>query len=135
MKALGFYLSHEGRLVFLEFKEYGPGDTTRDLAKADFTDIPILGKNDFLIVYGELPKGPMDSPVNVLQYDESGSALTFGGEQRSFEFIFTAVPEPSVNSQKVTKFLPKASLSNGLYVIHYYVGTLNDAYFPLRVER
>lgn len=137
---LGFYASQTGRLTKVDFRDYhsagtNSGATNRELPKADFPNVPVLGADDALILFGELTGGPFDTGVTVFLFTENGSTWRSMGGGVSVETFFSRTPLDPVRGNAVTKFQPTAAAENGLYSLHRYVGMNGDAHLVFRVQR
>ncbi len=134
---LGFYIVTSGKARHVLFREYDSGSTHRPLPAADFLNVPVLGAGDYLLLYGDVPSGPMGSTFEVFRYKRSGDTYESAGREAeaSFESFFTLEPQEPLRGQKVTKLSPKPTVSAGTFFLHKYVGLNGDAYLCFRFKK
>jgi len=134
LKALGFYTVINGSSNYISFKEYGSGETKRPLPVSDFPEVMTLNAGDYLLLYGDLPVGPMNTGVDVFTYKKEGDTYKSSGSESSIDSFFSMEPSDPVKGYKVVKLVQKPNTPSGLYFIHKYVGMNGDAYFPFFVK-
>ncbi len=137
---LGFYAVIDGRAYHLELKNMGEGDTHRMLNRTEFGEIvelPSIKKNDFILLYGEMPKAPLDTTIEMFNYGLSKSDEGYRFQKSSGELdnFFKVIPLDDFRGRKLTKFIPKDGLVDGIYFFHKYVGLNSDAYLGFKIER
>lgn len=133
LKELGFYTVTSGKTTHTLFKEYGSGSTHRRLPSADFPYIPRLSGKDHLLLYGDMPSGPMGTTVEVFRYKKDGDTYVYSGDDFSVEAFFSSEPMEPVKGQKLTKLVPRKDMTAGIYFVHRYVGMNGDAYFGITI--
>lgn len=131
---LGFYVLRSGTLTKVEFREYGSGPTHRNLPQADFADIPTLTGEDALVLYGDLPEGPLGTTVSVFCYIADGSDYRSVQTEVSLESFFNRQPLDPVRGVALTKLTPREHSCEGVLFLHRYVGMSGDAYLPFRAN-
>jgi len=135
LKTLGFYAVADGSAIKLDFIEYGSGSTKRQLPKNDHTYLKELNKRDFIILFGNMPQGPMGTTISILEYVTSGIQFEATGKEWSADGFFSLEPLSPVKGQNVLKLIPKDNMKNGLYFLHKYVGMNGDAYAGFQLKK
>lgn len=141
---LGFYVVAGGRIASLDFHNLGEGETERRYEKSDFEEKhskdPVLRQGDSLLLFGDMPAGPLGTTVEVfkIEYKEIpflNSGYYFEkniGEARDF---FELVPLPPINGQKLAKLDLPDSATSSFYCLHKFIGLGEDGYAFFRIAK
>lgn len=133
---LGFYAIIDGKAYLLEFKNLGKGNSHRNLLSTEFGEIPVIKKNDFILLYGDMPGEPSSSEVEMLRYEISqlDDTYTFGKSLGKIENSFKVIPLDDFRGSKLTKLIPVDEIVDGVYFFHKDVGLNSDAYLGFEIE-
>jgi hypothetical protein len=133
---LGFYAIIDGKAYLLKFNNLGKGNTYRKLFRAEFGEIPTIKKNDFILLYGDMPEGPLESTVEMLRYEisQSDSTYTFGKSLGEIDNFFKVIPLGNFRGRKLTQLIPVDEIVDGVYFFHKNVGLNSDAYLGFKIE-
>ncbi len=133
---LGFYAIIDGKAYLLKFKNVGKGDTYRKLLRAEFGEIPTIKKNDFILLYGEIPEGPLESTIEMLRYEtsQSDNTYTFGKSLGEIDNFFKTVPLGNFRGRKLTQLIPADEIVDGVYFFHKNVEIDSNAYLGFNIE-
>ena len=71
----GLYLVTGGSQQFLEFRLFGNGTTTRDLIVSSFPRIPVMSKDSYLLLLGD-----MREEIDALKYQKRGQGWSMLGQ-------------------------------------------------------
>jgi len=134
LKELGFYSVASGKAQYISFKEYNDVGSLRGLPVTDFPVIPTLRQGDYFLLYGDMPKGPMDTGSEVSSYKLNGDVYKYSQAGCSTESFFSMEPMEPVRGNKCTKLTPKPPISKGTYFLHKHVGGSGGAYLGFHIE-
>jgi hypothetical protein len=137
---LGFYAVVSGKAIPLEFVVFMDDDTERNFLITEFKNIPSLKKDDFLVLYGDMPKGPLDTSVEVFKYTLKGSAYKYSGNAGEVSDFFSLEPLGELKREKLSRLIPRLSIDDilwlpkdGIYALHKYVGMSGDGYAGFKI--
>ena len=133
---LGFYAIIDGKAYLLEFKNLGKGNPDRRLFSTEYGEIRTIKKNDFILLYGDLPEGPLDTTVEMFSYkiSQSDNSYIFGKSLGEIDNFFKVIPLGDFRGRKLTKFIPEDEIIDGVYFFHKYEGLNSHAYLGFKIE-
>jgi len=133
---LGFYAILDGEAYLLKFKNLGKGNTRRRLLSTEFGEIPTIKKNDFILLYGDMPEGPLETTVEMLRYEisQADNTYIFGKSLGEIDNSFKVIPMGSFRGRKLIQLIPVDEIVDGVYFFHKNVGLNSDAYLGFKIE-
>ena len=133
---LGFYAVVSGKAIPLDFlvftDTFMDDGTERSIPVTKFENIPSIKKDDFLVLYGDIPKGPLDTSVEVFKYTLRGSSYRYSGSAGDISDFFSLEPLEQLKGQKLLKLVHSEGI-NGVFALHKYVGMESDGYAGFRI--
>lgn len=132
LTSLGFYAVCDGKAIPLKFVNQGDGETERGMKLDSFPSYPILKTGDFLILYGEMPAGPLGTTVEVFKYRLRNGILRYIGNAGDASDFFSMEPLETLRGQKLFK-LNIGKAAPGAFCLHKFVGVDADAYAAFQI--
>lgn len=127
---LGFYAIVDGKATPLIFVNLGDGTTERGLRLSDFPSLPVLKENDFIVLYGDMPTGPLGTTVEVFRYEfiNANNRYVYIKNMGEANGFFSLSPLSPLNGYKLSKLEVEGKAIKSVYFLHKYVGADSDSY-------
>jgi len=126
LRELGFYVVTNGKATHLNFKNY----EKMSLSPSAFSDILVVAEGDFLVLLGDMPRGYLNYPIEVLFFNKSYDGFyRYTGNRSSLGNFFSLELLPEHSGEKALKMTPKKIVNARIYALVLYKSGDNGLIF------